>query len=168
MKPEELQRLEENLKFGDDRERRVASYKLGRSNDPGAVPILIQAFSDPDSSVHQNVIDGLTNIRTKEALEFLIRKQNELPAANAKPDKITQKKKDYALKSIVIGVAFCGLGILLSAFSFIATFPKGGNYTIFGGMFVFGLIMVIDGMAKNAALNKASSDRTNSQPPLDN
>ncbi len=53
------------------RERRAASYKLSKSNDARAVPGLIKAYQDADSSVRQNGIDGLRRIGSKEALDFL-------------------------------------------------------------------------------------------------
>ena len=68
---QQLQKLITELQQGNDRQRRAASYKLGKSKDPAAVPALINAFSDPDSTVRQNVHDGLRNIGSQEALDFL-------------------------------------------------------------------------------------------------
>jgi hypothetical protein len=67
-----LQELIEQLINGNERQRRAASYKLGKSKDPDAVPALINAYNDADSSVRQNVIEGLKLIRSKEAIDFLI------------------------------------------------------------------------------------------------
>jgi len=67
----QLQPLITELQSGNVRQRRAASYKLGKSQDPAAVPALISAYNDPDGSVHQNVIDGLRRIGSKEALAFL-------------------------------------------------------------------------------------------------
>jgi hypothetical protein len=71
MKKDKLQQLINQLQSGNDQQRRAASYKLGKSKDQSAVPALISAYNDKDSSVRQNVIDGLRLIRTKEATEFL-------------------------------------------------------------------------------------------------
>jgi uncharacterized RDD family membrane protein YckC len=67
-----LQQLIEELKSGNDRQRRAASYKLGKSKDQDAVPALIIAYNDKDSSVRQNAVEGLKIIRSKEAVEFLV------------------------------------------------------------------------------------------------
>lgn len=66
-----IQELIHDLQNGNDRQRRAASYKLGNSKNPVAVPALINAFKDPDGTVQQNVINGLKNIATPEALDFL-------------------------------------------------------------------------------------------------
>ncbi len=71
MEINQLQDLTVQLQNGTDRERKAASYKLGRSRDPEAVPVLINAFNDPDPTVHQNILDGLRAIGTREALDFL-------------------------------------------------------------------------------------------------
>jgi hypothetical protein len=68
---QQLQKLITELQQGNERQRRAASYKLGKSKDPTAVPALINAFNDPDGTVHQNVRDGLRNIGSQEALDFL-------------------------------------------------------------------------------------------------
>lgn len=65
------QQLIRELQNGDDQQRRAASYKLGKSKDPSVVPALINAYYDPDAGVRQNVIRGLHNIGSKEAIEFL-------------------------------------------------------------------------------------------------
>ena len=72
MDKDKLQQLIEQLKSGNDSQRRAASFKLGKSKEPDAVPALINAYNDTDNSVRQNVIDGLKLIRSKEAVEFLI------------------------------------------------------------------------------------------------
>ncbi len=72
MGKDKLQQLIEELKSGNDRQRRAASYKLGKSKDQDAVPALIIAYNDTDGSVRQNAIEGLKLIRSKEAVEFLI------------------------------------------------------------------------------------------------
>ena len=71
MKEQALQKLISDLQNGDVRQRRIASYKLGKSQNPAVVPALIQASNDADSSVRQNVFDGLHNIGSHEALNFL-------------------------------------------------------------------------------------------------
>jgi hypothetical protein len=71
MNERELQELISDLQHGDAQHRRAASYKLGKSKNPAAVPVLIQAYNDADSSVRQNVIVGLRNISSPEALDFL-------------------------------------------------------------------------------------------------
>jgi hypothetical protein len=45
---------------------------LGKLKDPLAVPALISACKDNDSTVRQNAIEGLRSINTKEAAKFLI------------------------------------------------------------------------------------------------
>ncbi len=72
MDKDKSQELIEQLISGNDRQRRAASYKLGKSKNPDAVPALINAYNDTDGSVRQNVIEGLKLIRSKEAVEFLI------------------------------------------------------------------------------------------------
>jgi len=71
MNEQELQKLTTELQNGNAQQRRAASYKLGKSKNPSAVSTLINAYNDTDSSVRQNVIDGLKNIGSPEALEFL-------------------------------------------------------------------------------------------------
>ena len=75
MDKDKLQQLIKQLQSGNDQQRRAAAYKLGKSKDQSAVPALISAYNDKDSSVRQNVIDGLRLIRTKEATEFLQAKE---------------------------------------------------------------------------------------------
>ena len=65
------QELVAQLQGGNDRQRRAASYKLSKYNDPSVVSILIKAYDDTDLTVKQNALSGLHNIGTKEALEFL-------------------------------------------------------------------------------------------------
>ncbi|MCK5523163.1 MAG: HEAT repeat domain-containing protein [Thiomargarita sp.] len=60
-----------DLQQGNDRQRRAASYKLGKIKSSAAVTALISAYNDTDSSVRQNVINGLRAIGTQEALDFL-------------------------------------------------------------------------------------------------
>ena len=57
-------RLLSELQNGDDRQRRAASYRLGKSRDPDVVPYLIKAYNDPDPTVRRNVIDGLRQMAT--------------------------------------------------------------------------------------------------------
>jgi hypothetical protein len=71
----QLQQLITELQQGNDRQRRAASYNLGKIKDPAAVSALIDAFKDKDSSVQRNVVDGLRAIGSKEALDFLAGKQ---------------------------------------------------------------------------------------------
>ena len=65
------EQLISELQNGNARERRIASYKISKSNDPQAVFWLIKAYQDEDSSVRQNAIDGLKKIGSEEALVFL-------------------------------------------------------------------------------------------------
>ncbi len=81
MNSQQLQKLITDLQTGNERQRRAASYQLGKSKDPLAVPALIEAYTDPDISVHQNVLDGLKTIGTPEALEFLKTRQASPPPA---------------------------------------------------------------------------------------
>ena len=75
MKIDELQKLTAQLQSGNDQQRRAASYKLSKSKDSAAVQALINAYDDTDSSVRQNVIDGLRSIASSEALDFLVSHQ---------------------------------------------------------------------------------------------
>jgi hypothetical protein len=75
MDQDKLQQLIKQLQEGNDRERRAASYKLGKSRDQEAVPALICAYNDKDGTVRQNVIDGLRLMNTIEAAEFLLKKE---------------------------------------------------------------------------------------------
>jgi len=71
------------LQNGDTEQRRAASYRLGKSNNPTVVPALTLAFNDKDSSVQQNVIDGLYKIGTQDALDFLNSKNlKKVPVAH--------------------------------------------------------------------------------------
>ena len=67
----QLKSLIWHLKYGNVQERRTASYKLGKLRIPTIVPQLISAYDDKDSSVKQNVVDGLFQIGSQEALDFL-------------------------------------------------------------------------------------------------
>jgi hypothetical protein len=71
MNTDQITYLTEQLQNGNEQQRRVASYKLSKLKDPSVVPALISAFKDPDSSVRQNIIDGLQNIGSKDAIDFL-------------------------------------------------------------------------------------------------
>jgi hypothetical protein len=71
MNKQELQKLISELQNGNAQQRRAASYKLGKSKELAAVPALINAYNDSDGSVRQNVIGGLRNISSPEALDFL-------------------------------------------------------------------------------------------------
>jgi hypothetical protein len=88
MNEQELQKLISELQNGSDQQRRAASYKLGKSKNPAAVPALISAYNDSDGSVRQNVFDGLRSIGSKEALDFLASHKdnimNVLPSMDSK------------------------------------------------------------------------------------
>ena len=60
-----------DLQRGNDQQRRASSYKLSKLKDPSIVPYLIIAYNDPDFGVRRNVVEGLRNIGTKEAKEYL-------------------------------------------------------------------------------------------------
>jgi hypothetical protein len=66
-----VKRLLLHLRSGNDRQRRSASYKLGKLRDPTVVPHLIRAYTDTDAGVRQNVINALETIGTTKALDFL-------------------------------------------------------------------------------------------------
>jgi hypothetical protein len=66
-----VEKLTTDLATGNDRQRRAASYKLSKLQDPSTVPHLIAAFKDKDHSVRRNVIAALRAIGTEEAIEFL-------------------------------------------------------------------------------------------------
>jgi len=67
---QESLKLIAQLKDGTDQQRRSASYKLRNSKEQATVQAPIGAYADKDSSVRQNVFDGLRTIGTKEAQEF--------------------------------------------------------------------------------------------------
>jgi len=70
-----LEKLISELQASNVQQRRAASYKLSKYKDPIAVSALIQAYNDTDGSVQQNVITGLRNIGSKEAVDFLNSKE---------------------------------------------------------------------------------------------
>lgn len=81
MDKQSMQKLISELQNGSAQQRRAASFKLGNSKDPSAVPALVNAYNDNDGSVVQNVINGLKNIGSPEALEFLnLKKASPLPS----------------------------------------------------------------------------------------
>ena len=91
---QELQKIISELQNGSDQQRRAASYKLGKSKDPEAVPALINAYNDSDGSVRQNVINGLRSISSPEALEFLRSHENSFsPAPQVKNEKGPMQKE---------------------------------------------------------------------------
>ena len=109
MDKDKLKRLIDQLENGNDRQRRAASYKLGKSNDEDAVPYLINAYNDKDRSVRQNAVTGLNNIASKEALDFLVSK--DIPI------------KDKANFSIIIEILIGFIAGLAAAFTRAEFFP---------------------------------------------
>ena len=71
MNSQELQKLILDLQNGNDKQRRIASYRLGKSKNPEAVPALILACNDSDGSVRLNAIFGLQKIGSEDAIAFL-------------------------------------------------------------------------------------------------
>jgi hypothetical protein len=67
----DVEKLLRDLKSHIPRERRAASYKLGKLKDPATVPALIDSFFDEDFTVYDNVLKALEAIGTPEALDFL-------------------------------------------------------------------------------------------------
>jgi len=94
MENQGLEKLLSALQTGNAHQRRAASYKLGKSKNPMVVSALINAYNDTDGSVRQNVISGLRNIGSKEALDFLDSKRI--------PRKITVNRGYYITIIIVI------------------------------------------------------------------
>lgn len=89
MDEQELQRLIFDLRFGDVYQRRAAAYKLIKSNDSRAVPILTHAYNDDDSIVQKNAIDALRKNDSQEAIDFLnshniprIQENNRMPVTS--------------------------------------------------------------------------------------
>jgi len=131
MSNQQLQQLIAELQRGNDRQRRAASYKLGKINDPAAVTALINAFNDKDGLVRQNVINGLRSIGSREALEFLAsvgQNKQVLPCPKCNhPQSIARpgfaivetnqftSRSDLVSASIwaVTGVFFAGVGLFL-------------------------------------------------------
>jgi|CXWL01.1.fsa_nt_gi hypothetical protein len=95
-----------DLQQGNDRQRRAASYKLGKFRDSAAVTVLIGAYNDTDSSVRQNVIDGLRRIGTQEALDFL--NSHNIQSVQGK------NNTKYALQFVLIVVAVIFVIVILS------------------------------------------------------
>ncbi len=50
------------LKHADSRVRRRAAFWLGFSKDPEAIPVLIEALTDPDNEVQKNVASSLKSL----------------------------------------------------------------------------------------------------------
>ena len=109
METNQLQKLISELQNGNDQQRRAASYKLRNFTDATAVQALISAYADKDSTVRLNVIDGLRNIGSKEAQEFLISQGQSIQAPKS--------NSGLRLLPIVAGIFSCGLvggiGVLL-------------------------------------------------------
>lgn len=105
MDKNKLQELIDQLMSGNDGQRRAASYKLGKSKDPDAVPALINAYNDTDGSVRQNVIEGLKLIRSKEAVEFLISHGIE------KIVPVSEQPVQTTVQTVSIGVRFLNFAI---------------------------------------------------------
>jgi hypothetical protein len=93
----ELEKLISELQTGDPRQRRVAAHKVGLSKNPTVVSALIHAYDDGDDSVRKMVIEGLGNIASKEAIDFLNLK--EIPISS-KPE--VPLKTDFARLVIFI------------------------------------------------------------------
>lgn len=133
MDKNKLQELIEQLKSGNDRERRAASYKLGKSKDQEAVPSLIQAYNDTDSSVRQNVIEALKLIRSKEAVDFLISQGLEGMAISEEPIQTTIQtvSRGIRLLNFIIDNVIYEIVVLFAVYPFArAVFGKsfGENF----------------------------------------
>lgn len=85
------EQLIEQLKTGNDIQRRSASYKLGKLKDTSIVPVLIEAYDDKDSIVRQNIAEALALTGSPEALDFL-QSQGIIPIIRPKSLEIDQIK----------------------------------------------------------------------------
>lgn len=104
MDADQIQQLTVQLQNGNEQQRRTASYQLSKSKDPAVVPTLINAYNDPDSSVRQNVIDGLRAISSTEALDFLNSHKVET-SATAKDPKASEYGQTVKFAGIICGLA---------------------------------------------------------------
>ena len=111
MDEQNLQKLISELQNGNDQQRRAASYKLSKSNNPIAVPTLIHSYTDADSSVRQNAIDGLRNIGSKEAQEFLISQGQSIQAPPAPKSNLGLRLLPI-IAGILSLILVAGIGIL--------------------------------------------------------
>lgn len=114
MDQEQVQKLISELQNGTDRQRRAASYKLRNFKDAAVVHALINAYTDSDISVRHNVIEGLQQIRTKDAQEFLIAQGQSIQVTNSN-GKNTVWSFLIPLTTITLGVVL-GLAIQYRAF----------------------------------------------------
>lgn len=89
------QKLLEELETGNERQRRIAAYKLSKLKDPDTVPYLMKACNDPDAPVRRDAAIGLRNIGTPEALDFL----NSL---EARKEKAAEEKEQQFLDDLGI------------------------------------------------------------------
>jgi hypothetical protein len=132
MDKERLQQLIDQLKSGNDRQRRAASYRLGQSNDQDAVPALISAYNDKDGLVRQNVIAGLKNIASKDAIDFL--------TSIKIPSYIAPQKQQFAyLIILVVSLLSAPFFDFFSYFIGLVPFVNGGC----GGMLVSPILALI-------------------------
>ena len=111
-----IEKLIADLKTGNDRQRRSASYKLSKLKDPSTVPHLIASFKN-DHIVRRNIISALTEIGTEDAIEFL-------ESDEVKPY-VASKKNTSASESIRTK------GCLLSVGAVIITLFGGGLIVAF-------------------------------------
>jgi len=109
---EEINKLILDLQNGNDRQRRIASYQLGKSKNPDAVPALIHAFDDTDSSVRQNVINGLKSIGSEGAIAFLESKGVGTVTAGVKVSKNTSKVVNFVFGFLFCFIIWNGIGII--------------------------------------------------------
>jgi hypothetical protein len=104
-----IRRLLSHLESGNDRQRRAASYRLGKLRDPTVVPHLIRAYSDTDPGVRLNVVDSLRNIGTPEALEFLTQIQADvIRTSNHRLVQLASVSRNMAWL-LIVGGALAGL-----------------------------------------------------------
>ena len=101
MNDRQIQQLIHDLQNGNAQKRRAASYKLGRSGIPSVVPFLIKAYDDEDTSVRQNVLTGLMNLGTDDALEFVRSVKTNITESVRK--NITESDLDVAKRELASG-----------------------------------------------------------------
>ncbi len=158
MNTQHVQKLIAELRHGDDRRRRAASYKLSKSKDALAASALMRAFHDADGSVRANAIAGLQAIASPEAREFLAARQIPLVAVRKSSTTSRELLRGLgalailgALSVILSGVFTISWSVVLSikeAFStpgaqaigkqvleFLAVFTVGVLNSIFGALF---------------------------------
>lgn len=108
MDQEQVQNLISELQNGNERQRRAAAYKLRNFKDEIVVQALIGAYTDSDSSVRQNAVDGLRLIGTEEARNFLISHGQTERLQPEDPKAQELKTKLFIWGALFLMMSMCG------------------------------------------------------------